>query len=539
MPSEGRRLHGFTVVSGALGLARQLILPALLGGASAGSDVYTTLQWVVLLLAVPSLGLSFARWLMFRFRLEQEELIIDSGVLSRRRRVIPLGRIQNIDLQQSAIERLAGVAELRMETASGGETEASLAVLSLPEARELQADLMRRRAEVRSRDRRMARAEDEAGSGAAGVGAASQVRQVAGAQAAGALGEEGAAGGVEEPEPRRLLRLSVSDLAIAGATSNEAGLIAVGIATGLELAGDLGGLDRVESWLEAIFTRGAAMGIMGAIAAGVVLALTMILVGWVLSIVVTIVRYHGFALTRVGDDIRREFGLLSRHHSTLPLERVQAVRIEQTLLRRPFGLVSLKVETAGAGPQQRQGGGGSEAFVPIARRREVGWLLREVFPGARFEDVELQPVSPLSLRRTFLRLAVPVTAAALLAALLLEPRWLALLGLLVPAWLYARADYRSRAWARPGGYALVRGGVFTRVNWVVPESKIQTLHLRDTPFQRRLGLRTLLVDTAAGGRVARVVDLERSTAEGLLHDLARDAEAARRRSLRPGPRATR
>lgn len=523
MPSEGRRLHGFTVVSGALRLARQLILPALLGGASVGNDVATTLQWIVLILAVPSLGLSLARWLMFRYRLEPEELIIDSGVLSRRRRVIPLARIQNIDLQQSAIERLARVAQLRMETASGGgDTEASLAVLSLPEARQLQAELMRRRAEVRGRDQRDAT--DHAGDeGAAARGA----------------GEAGAPGGEGAGAPRRLLQLSMADLSIAGATSNEAGLIAAALATGLELADDLGGVERVQGWLEAVFTRGAALGVMGAIAAAMAVAVAMILVGWILSVFVTVVRYHGFTLTRVGGDIRREFGLFSRHHSTVPLERVQAVRIEQTLLRRPFGLVSLKVETAGAGPRQQGGGDGSEAFVPIARSREVGWLLREVFPDARFEDVELRSVSPLSRRRTFLRLAIPVTLAALGMALLLEPRWLAMLGLLAPAWLFARADYRARAWARPAGYTLVRGGVFTRVSWVVPESKIQTLHLRDTPFQRRLGLASLLVDTAAGGRVARVVDLDRSTADPLLHRLARDAEAARRRTLRPEPRATR
>src|SRR5680860_422449 len=80
MPSEGRRLHGFTVVSGSIGLARQLVLPAILGGASAGDSLGTTLQWVVLILTVPSILLAFARWLMFRYRLESDELVIDSGV---------------------------------------------------------------------------------------------------------------------------------------------------------------------------------------------------------------------------------------------------------------------------------------------------------------------------------------------------------------------------------------------------------------------------------------------------------------------------
>lgn len=505
MPSEGRRLHGFTVVSGSIGLARQLILPAILGGASAGDSLGATLQWVVLLLTVPSILLAIARWLMFRYRLEADELVIDSGVLSRQRRVIPLARIQNIDLRQSALERLAGVAEIRLETASGsGETEASLAVLSLAEARTLQTELMRRRSEIRSADR-------------SGGGSVASTDALAG----------------QAIPPRQLLRLSLGQLAIAGATSNEAGLFAAGLATGIEVMGDTGVLDPVAGWLESIFQGGAAAGVMAAITAGAILVLVFVLVGWVLSVFVSVVRYFGFTLTRDGTDIRREFGLLSRHRSTVPLERVQAVRIEESIFRRPFGLVTLKVETAGGGPQNGQRSGETEAFVPIARKRDVGPLLREVFPDARFDGVELHPVSPISRRRSFLRLSVPVLAATIVTSLLLGPDWLGLLALLIPAWLYAGAEYRARGWARPGGYALVRGGVLTRVNWVVPEEKVQTLHLHETPFQRRLGLASLLVDTAAGGRVARVTDLDRGSAGLLLHELARHAEDARRRALQP------
>ena len=158
MPSEGERLHGFTVVSRALRLGRQLLLPALLGGASAGDDLQGALQWIAILLAVPSLLLAIGQWLAFRYRLEDDDLVIDSGILSRRRRVIPVARLQNVDLVQGAMERIAGVAELRLETASGGgETEASLQVLSLPEARRLQEELLTRRATARAATRAVAR----------------------------------------------------------------------------------------------------------------------------------------------------------------------------------------------------------------------------------------------------------------------------------------------------------------------------------------------------------------------------------------------
>jgi putative membrane protein len=505
MPSEPRRLHPFTIVSRAIRLARQILFPAILGGASVGGDVQGILVRVSVLLAVPSIVIAAAQWLAFRFRLQGDELIMDSGVLARRRRVIPIDRVQNVDLAQSALERLAGVAELRIETASGGqETEASLTVLSVAEARAVQADLLSRRATARA-----ARARD---------------------------GETTPA----EPAEQPILQLSTFDLALAGATSNEAGLIAAGLATLLELVGRFGALERLVGWVEDAVGLDAGISVVAAIAALALLILVFLVLGWVVSIVYTVVHFHGFTLTRTGDDLRREYGLLSRHQTTVPIQRVQALRIEETLPRRALGLFALKIETAGASPRERRRiGGGAEAYVPLARKRQVGALLRTVFHDARFEGVQLHPVAPPSRRREFVRLALLVAAATTGAFLYGTPGALLVLALLFPAWLLAGARYRARGWARAGGYAFARNGVLTRTTWIVPERKIQTLHTTETPFQRRWGLATLIIDTAAGGRMARIIDLYRSTAAPLLTDLARDAETARLRTVTsPHPQRT-
>lgn len=500
MQSEPKRLHGFTVVSRALRLGRQLLLPAIVGGAGIGDDVGSVLTWVFLILAVPSLVIAAAQWAMFRYRLEAEDLVIDSGVLARRRRVIPIDRIQNVDLEQSALERLMGVAELRIETASGGrETEASLTVLSAAEARSLRAHLL---------DQRSARRSEAAREGVAEPGGPAT-------------------------QPRLLLRLSSGDLALAGATSNEAGLIAAGLATTLEVAGRFGALERLVDWIDHAVADGVGIGVVGATTAIAILAVAFLVLGWLVSIVAMVVRYHGFTLYRSGDDLLRSYGLLSRHHTTVPLERVQAARVEETILRRAFGLAALKIETAGAGPQDQRGaGGGAEAYVPIARTRDVGRLLRQVFEDARFEDVSLRPVAPPSRRREFVRLVIALTLATAALAAFAGLELVALLLLTAPAWFLARARYRARGWARAAGYVLARSGVLTRTTWIIPERKIQTLHVRETPFQRRWGLATLLVDTAAGGRAAAVVDLYRATATELLTGLASSSEIARLRAAR-------
>ncbi|NIR44287.1 MAG: PH domain-containing protein, partial [Gemmatimonadetes bacterium] len=43
---------------------------------------------------------------------------------------------------------------------------------------------------------------------------------------------------------------------------------------------------------------------------------------------------------------------------------------------------------------------------------------------------------------------------------------------------------------------LTREGLWTRRTYIVPVRKIQALHFRQTPFQRRLRIGTLTVETA-------------------------------------------
>jgi membrane protein YdbS with pleckstrin-like domain/GNAT superfamily N-acetyltransferase len=291
----------------------------------------------------------------------------------------------------------------------------------------------------------------------------------------------------------------------------------------------------VESAVEQAVERTRGTVLLGVAA----LVLAFLVVGWLISIVGAVVRYHGFTLRRVGDALGKRYGLLTVHEGSVPLERVQAVRIEEPFLRRAIRCASLQIETAGGSPGQR---GGAEAFVPLAPLDAVPGLVRGVFEEVDLPAVELSPVHPRARRRIVVRgmawlllVAAPFWVARELRiepAATLAP-WLALL--LPLPFLFARWQYRSRGWALGPGYLVARAGVVNRVTWIVPDRKLQTLHLRVSPFQRRLGLATLVVDTAAGGRQASIVDLAEPVARELLERLRdRVREAARQAAAADG-----
>lgn len=480
-PSEPQRLHPFTVVFDAAAAARSLLVPALFGGVSAGGGEFeSVLTWTLALLSIPTILFAFARYLTFRYRLTGEELVIDSGVLSRRHRVIPLARIQNIDVHESPLQRMCGVAELRVETAGAGETEATLRVLG-----RVQADSLR---EALLAGRRAAVAGD---------------------------GDTEPAG---EAEPvHELARLSTRDLIIAGATASEAGIVAAALGGALQFLDNLPiGLPDFLPDPERIVELSEDTLLIAVVS----IAVGLLLIGWLFSIVGALVTYHGFTLEQTSSELRKRYGLLSRREAVVPLERVQAVRIEESWIRQPLGLAALKVETAGGSPQERQRGG-AEAFLPLARAADVQRLVEAVLGGLDYRALRFRPAHPRARRRAFVRYTIVLTLVAAGLAFVLEPRWLPFLLVLPLAWLAAGRYYRNLGYALAPGFVVTRAGLLERTTWIIPDRRIQTAHLVDSPFQRRHGLADVVVDTAAGGRLreAEAKDIAYADALALLREL--------------------
>jgi putative membrane protein len=255
-----------------------------------------------------------------------------------------------------------------------------------------------------------------------------------------------------------------------------------------------------------------------------------------LSMIWSGVRLHEFRLSRVGDDLRTEYGLLTRVTATIPLRRVQTLTIREAPLQRLFERMSVNVDTAGghSGPEQAQGQGqGSkrprEPLAPIIRRDAVPALLREVLPTVDLDALDWQSLHPRAFRRA-------LKPAMLLAIVLSVPflfwfgwRGIVVLPVLV-AWLgfMTRKHVQYMHWAATEDVVVFRSGWWWRNVTIAPIAKIQTVSCSESPFDRRAVMARLSVDTA-GGRLHQISIpyLARETANALFQRLsARAAETA-------------
>jgi putative membrane protein len=464
---EGR-LHPLTVAFGLLKAARGIIpaIPFLLFG----NKVYGfTLLFVVVASTVAT---ALARYFSFTYRIEGNELITQQGILERKQRSIPLERIQEIRVEQGVLHRVFDVVDAKIETGGGGGAEASLSVLSRAEVERLREAVFERAAKIRSE---------------AGAGAVEELIAVA-------------------PERVVIRRLGLKDLVLIGLTTNY-------LISALALAGALWNV--AENFLQDNFYRRMGETIYRessrffmrdtapAIALAVAGALAFVLIGLIVSTVVAIVRFYGFTLSISGEDLHRRYGLLTRRSSSLPRRRIQVLKIEEKLFRRLFGLATLRADTSGSQRDNEDDDSGRDVLLPITRRSAVDPLLTVFFPdfdagpteGAG--GIEWRRVSRLAIRRGVIRGAI---ICSLAAAILFGVQWriASLWPLLLLPFVYfiSVANYRNLGYALSERYFCVRRGWAGRSTHVVPINKIQAVEVRQSPFDRKLGLATLSVDTA-------------------------------------------
>jgi putative membrane protein len=455
-----RRLHPLSWLFLLLAQLRQFAIPliALLLFGTGGDRPWELIGAASAVLL--ALG-AVLQYFSYRFRIEADELTIRSGIFQRTVRHIPLRRIQNVALRRSLLHRLAGVAEVRLESAAGSQrAEAEMRVLSLADAAALEALVQASR-----------RGLDPAADGQAGEG-----------QAASAA---------------PLLQLPTAELVRLGLASNR-GMVVVAAALGALSQYARDGFGR-SIRAAAELTTGAVRELMPGptewLAGVLVLLLAALLLLRLLSVVLAILRLHGFRLDQDGERLSVEAGLLTRLRGHASRHKIQRWMLTQNLWLRLMGRFGLRIETAAAhGPgSDRQA---LTELVPIAPQATVDALLQRWLPALDWPRLDWQPLHPQAWRRFLLPPLLLTVAATLLLVLRTGPWGLLLLGLLPLWWLRAWRLARWSGWWVDARFVAWRSGWPDRHWQLVEIDRIQLLRVEQSPFDRRRGMASLLIDTA-------------------------------------------
>ncbi len=450
-PSRRRRLHpaaiAVWVVEGVGGF-----------GLGAIPLILVNRRWAMILLAVLGFGVVSAvvRYLRFFYTVEADTIVLEGGFLNRWRRVIPLPRIQSVDVVQKLRHRALGVVELRIEAAGGTQTEGALVALAPDEAERLRGVL------------------------------------VAGSEAPPR----------PDMESPPLARLGPGMLLVAGITGGRVAVIAALLGYVQELLPDRIIRDSIER-LERL-SGGGLMLIVGIVVTFLVLSLA-------ISIAATIVVYWDFTLRREGNRLVVTRGLLEKRRAVVPLSRLQAVRMEENLVRLVFGMASLRAVNAGVAgrsDEEQQ----TSMLLPVATRAQALAVTAQLLGKTQEElGVALEPSPTRALIRRIGWALVPGILTVIGGWLFSTPVALVGVGLLLLGAVLGFASWRSLGHVIDGDMAVTRGGALVRRTAFVPLANLQHLALSVSPLQRLLALGTVRMHIPRA--VAAAIDVSQNRAE--------------------------
>jgi putative membrane protein len=258
--------------------------------------------------------------------------------------------------------------------------------------------------------------------------------------------------------------------------------------------------------------RGFLIGVLLLLVAVAVLAIG----GYVLS-------FWGFRLTRnrLGS-LHTRRGLLTTRETSIDSDRLRGVEIGEPLGLRTVGGARLKAVTTGLG---HDGQARSDVLAPPSPSATV----RAVALGIVEDDVavtgRLVAHGPAARRRRYVRalISAGVPAVALVILTLVFHWWTGWLVVavlfLALGWPLGRSRYAALGHRVTDRHVVVRSGALDRDRVVLQRDGIVGWTIRQSFFQRRAGVATLVLTTGAGRQHYEAIDVAPATAYGVIAEV--------------------
>lgn len=422
-------------------------------------------EYIVSLVAIGAVALStvgsLISYFTFYFQLKETELVMRSGLFNKTFRTIPFDRIQTISFTQNIIHRIFNVVQLDLDTAGSIGSELAIKALSHQEANEIKAYILDRKASLPIPTEELEISKKF---------------------------ENLAPSNIPVKSERLLLKLSVKDLLKIGVSQNHLRTVGIMIAFifGLsQYAEELLSKEKEEEiWL---FIFGSAM----------IIALLVVLLfmgAFFLSLLNTVLRYYDLNVLQSDGGYTITSGLFTKTEQSAQHQKIQLLEWRNNPIKRLFGFSTLYLKQAASAALNRK----RTLVVPGCYPAQIEAVRDSYFSNFNKDDFKEYSISPLVIGRIVLYLGV--VPALIFCFLKLMNSWWALLilGWIPIVWFFARIYYKKWRYAiSPRGIYLTKGILGQRAA-ILRWFKVQSVTLKQSPFQQRKGLTTIEFSTAGG-----------------------------------------
>lgn len=297
-------------------------------------------------------AIAYLKYINFTFYLDHQnnEFIITNGIFNKTKTAIQLHKIQQVNINQSLIQRIIGVYSLDVDTAGSNNKEGKIRAISHPLALELKSRLLENDNIIATQP-----LENEINENIS-----------------------------QEEQP--FITISLLSLIKIGITSNyikSFSLLLIFFLTITENINNFTGRDilndgDVQNYVNENF-------IIQSVLIGIFLLFLIVLL---INLVRIIIRYFNFKITKQKGSLLMHFGLINTKSTILKPEKVQIASITQNYFQKKMNILELKIKQATGGVKEEQK---AAIEIPGCNTFEKDEILKLIFNHIPEKGVMLKP----------------------------------------------------------------------------------------------------------------------------------------------------
>ncbi|WP_420976911.1 PH domain-containing protein [Bacillus vallismortis] len=394
---------------------------------------------------------SIIKWRRFTYRIEDDEFRIEEGLFVTKKRYISVDRIQTMNTSAGVIQQIFKLVKLQIETAGGGkEAEAVLSAISVEEAERIKEAVFKKKAKSHESepDEQLLEAEQKQ---------------------------------TLEAEPQEHYRMSMKELLMAASTSGGIGVI---ISALFALISQLDEVLPMDWFFDQFsFLQHAGIGIYA------VLIFIGLFIVWMFSIAGMMFKYANFQIIKKEQELVISRGIIEKHQVTIPLRKIQAIKIKENIIRQLFGYVTVSIVSAGGGDREKQEGALTILF-PMIHKKKLSRMLQSFTPEYRLEE-NVRRLPRRALKRYLFRSVIFSLFLIIPLCIFFQP-WGYLSIILLPIELFfGYLAYKDAAWTINGERLQLTSRLIGRTTAIVLKRRMQIGKLSQSYFQKKGRLYTI------------------------------------------------
>ena len=407
---------------------------------------------------------SYLKYLNFTFYIDDEndEFILNDGIINKTKTTIQLHKIQQVNINQSFIQKIIGVYALEVDTAGSTQKEGSINAISHDLALALKARLLENEKK------------------------ATEISQETASEISNEV--------IQETEP--FINISLLTLFKIGITSNYLRSVALLFLVYSTIQENLRNFSQQEyldgSELENFF---AAQSILKAV---LIVGLFLILVVLIVNIGRTVVKFFGFNISKQKGSLLINYGLFSTKSTIIKPEKVQITTVTRNFFQKKMDILEIRIQQATSGEIQNKK---DIIEIPGCNESEKNEILKLIFNTFPEKGVVLKPNWRKLGFSSFISIGIPLILYLIygfyIDELIFDYAFLAI-GYVIFVALILTFGYKNYRLFVNDDFIILQSGAWDVDNRIIEIAKIQAITTSQLFWHKSLDIGSLTIHTAGG-----------------------------------------